>query len=66
LNDAVEQLATTGYNIPTDLDNEINNADATDHVTNAPSDTEHTECDDDNCPSEGMFYYASIRVKASE
>lgn len=57
LNDAAEGIAQQGYEISAELEKEIENANNTSNELN------HTDCDDDNCYSEGVYYYASIRVK---
>ena len=62
LNDAVEGIAQQGYEIPNELEQEINKADNTNHAEEG-NETEHTDCGDDDCFSADVHYYASIRVK---
>lgn len=59
LEDAAEQLATQGFDLPPTLDDEIQ------QVSGAvqTDETKHTDCGDDECFAADCHYYASIRVK---
>lgn len=65
LEDAAEQLATAGFEISAELNSEIESADATDHSNRLPDVTQHTDCGEPECFAEGVYYFASIRIKAA-
>lgn len=59
LDDAAEQAACSGWEISSELNNEIETADK----TNRSDETKHTDCGDENCFADGVYYYASIRLR---
>jgi len=58
LNDAMEGLVQQGYEISNALEVEV------DSLPNSTETEEtHTDCDDEECYSQDVYYYASIRVR---
>lgn len=57
LNDAADQLAEQGYEISNELQSEIDSLDSKE------TEETHTDCGDEECYSQDVYYYASIRVR---